>query len=163
MLLPEFRDPNAGRMDLLSAAQSLVAVLAVIYGIKRMAEDGMALLAVGCRLSSASWSASSFFRRERRLADPLIDVRLFATPAFSAALATNVLGLFMVLGSFLFITQYLQLVLGMGPLEAGHVDGALRHRVRGGVDGGAHTGAQLPPGERHRQRAAVVGAWASPC
>ncbi len=60
-----------------------------------------------------------FFRRERRLADPLIDVRLFATPAFSAALATNVLGLFMVLGSFLFITQYLQLVLGMGPLEAG--------------------------------------------
>ena len=42
---------------------------------------------------------------ELRHDDPLIDVRLFATPAFSAALATNVLGLFMVLGSFLFITQ----------------------------------------------------------
>ena len=45
VLLPEFRDPNAGRMDLLSAAQSLVAVLAIIYGIKRMAEDGLALAA----------------------------------------------------------------------------------------------------------------------
>ena len=46
LLLPEFRDPNAGRMDILSAAQSVVAVLAVIFGIKRIAEDGLALLAV---------------------------------------------------------------------------------------------------------------------
>ena len=118
MLLPEFRDPNAGRMDILSAVQSVVAVLAVIFGIKRMAEDGISLLAVGAIIVGVIVGIV-FFRRERRLADPLIDVRLFATPAFSAALATNVLGLFMVLGSFLFITQYLQLVLGMGPLEAG--------------------------------------------
>ena len=40
-LLPEFRDPGAGRLDLLSAGQSLVAVLAVIYGVKRIAEDGL--------------------------------------------------------------------------------------------------------------------------
>ena len=93
-------------------------MLGVIYGIKRLAEDGWALLP-SCRFSSASRSAVIFFRRERRLAEPLIDVSLFSAPAFSAALATNVLGLFMVLGSFLFITQYLQLVLGMGPLEAG--------------------------------------------
>jgi DHA2 family multidrug resistance protein-like MFS transporter len=90
----------------------------VIYGIKRIAEDGLALLPVASILVGLA-VAAIFFRRERRLADPLIDVRLFAAPAFSAALATNVLGLFMVLGSFLFITQYLQLVLGMGPLEAG--------------------------------------------
>jgi MFS transporter, DHA2 family, multidrug resistance protein len=117
LLLPEFRDPNAGRMDLVSAGQSLVAVLAIIFGIKRMAEDGLhwvplVSIAVGLVVGTI------FFRRERRIADPLIDVRLFAAPAFSAALATNVLGLFMVLGSFLFIVQYLQLVLGLGPLEA---------------------------------------------
>jgi DHA2 family multidrug resistance protein-like MFS transporter len=118
LLLPEFRDPNAGRMDLLSAAQSVIAVLAVIFGIKRLAEDGLAPLPV-LGIAVGIIIGIVFFRRERRLADPLIDVRLFATPAFSAALATNVLALFLVVGSFLFITQYLQLVLGMGPLEAG--------------------------------------------
>jgi DHA2 family multidrug resistance protein-like MFS transporter len=118
VLLPEFRDPNAGHMDVLSAAQSVVAVLGVIYGIKRLAEDGWALLPVVSILVGLA-VAVIFFRRERRLADPLIDVSLFSTPAFSAALATNVLGLFMVLGSFLFITQYLQLVLLMDPLKAG--------------------------------------------
>ena len=143
MLLPEFRDPNAGRMDLVSAGQSVIAVLGVIYGIKRLAEDGWALLPF-VSIRSASRLAVIFFRRERRLADPLIDVRLFSAPAFSAALATNVLGLFMVLGSFLFITQYLQLVLRMGPLRGRAVDGAVRHRVRLGLDGGAGPGAPLP-------------------
>ncbi len=38
---------------------------------------------------------------------------------FSAALGTNIVALFIVFGTFLFIAQYLQLVLGMGPLEAG--------------------------------------------
>jgi DHA2 family multidrug resistance protein-like MFS transporter len=118
ILLPEFRDPNAGHLDPISAAQSSIAVLAVIYGIKRLAEDGWALGPLAAILGGIA-VAVVFFRRERRLADPLIDVRLFTAPAFSAALATNVLGLFVVLGSFLFITQYLQLVLGMGPLEAG--------------------------------------------
>src|SRR5688572_9356687 len=40
-LLPEFRDPNAGKPDLLSAALSLVAVLTMIYGLKQIAEHGV--------------------------------------------------------------------------------------------------------------------------
>ena len=44
VLLPEFRDPEAGRLDLLSAALSLAAVLAVIYGLKQIAEDGLGWL-----------------------------------------------------------------------------------------------------------------------
>lgn len=117
-LLPEFRDPNAGRQDLASAVQSIAAVLAVIWGIKRIAEDGptaapFAAIALGLAIGVV------FFRRQRGLADPMIDVGLFATPGFSAALITNVVGLFVVFGTFLFIAQYFQLVLGMGPLEAG--------------------------------------------
>src|SRR5687768_12041996 len=46
VLLPEFRDPHAGRLDILSAGQSLVAVLAVIYGLKRVAEGGLGWIAV---------------------------------------------------------------------------------------------------------------------
>ena len=117
-LLPEFRDPDAGRLDLLSAAQSLVAVLGVIYGIKRIAEDGLGWLPT---LSIAAGLAvgAAFARRQGRLADPLIDLRLFRVPAFSAALVTNACALLVAFGGFFLIAQYLQLVLGLSPLEAG--------------------------------------------
>jgi DHA2 family multidrug resistance protein-like MFS transporter len=60
-----------------------------------------------------------FVRRQRTLADPFIDLRLFRIPAFSASLATYGLGILVVFGGFLFLPQYLQLVLGLSPLEAG--------------------------------------------
>lgn len=118
LLLPEFRDPNAGRMDLTSAAQSLVAVLSIIFGMKWTAEFGWGIVpaaAIGIGLAVGVL----FFRRQVRLADPLIDVRLFQSRGFKAALLTNILALFAIFGTFFFIAQYLQLVLGMGPLEAG--------------------------------------------
>ncbi|WP_072391683.1 MFS transporter [Hyphomicrobium sp. CS1GBMeth3] len=118
ILLPEFRDPNAGRIDLVSATQSMVAVLSIIYGMKRIAEVGVGplpLFAIGFGLLVGTY----FFHRQSRLADPLIDVNLFRVRGISAALATNIVALFVVFGTFLFIAQYLQLVLGMGPLEAG--------------------------------------------
>ena len=117
-LLPEFRDPEPGRFDLPSAALSLVSVLAVIYGVKRMAEDGFGsqpALAIAAGLVVGA----VFLHRQGRLADPMIDLRLFRVPAFSASLAANGLALFAVFGVDLFIAQYLQLVLGMGPFEAG--------------------------------------------
>jgi MFS transporter, DHA2 family, multidrug resistance protein len=60
-----------------------------------------------------------FVRRQHTLADPLIDLRLFRSPAFTASLASYMSGLLVVFGAFLFIAQYLQLVLGMSPLQAG--------------------------------------------
>jgi DHA2 family multidrug resistance protein-like MFS transporter len=117
-LLPEFRDPEAGRLDLVSAAASLVAVLAVIYGLKQLAQDGagwMPALAIVGGLAVGT----AFVRREGRLADPLIDLRLFRVPAFSGALAANTIGFFVNFGIAVFIAQYLQLVLGLSPLEAG--------------------------------------------
>jgi DHA2 family multidrug resistance protein-like MFS transporter len=60
-----------------------------------------------------------FVRRQRRLADPFIDLHLFRIPAFSASLAAYGLGIFLVFGGFLFLPQYLQLVLGLSPLQAG--------------------------------------------
>jgi len=118
VLLPEFRDPDARRFDLASAALSLIAVLAAIYGIKRMAEGGRAWLPISAVVAGLTLGAL-FVRRQLRLDDPLIDLRLFRSPAFSASLAINVLGFFVSFGTFLFIAQYLQLVLGMGPLRAG--------------------------------------------
>jgi DHA2 family multidrug resistance protein-like MFS transporter len=117
-LLPEFKDPKAGRMDLVSAAMSLIAVLAVIYGLKRTAEHGFGWLPALVILVGLC-VGYLFARRQRKLEDPLIDLSLFRTPAFTAALGINILALFAAFGFFLFIAQYLQLVLGMGPLEAG--------------------------------------------
>jgi DHA2 family multidrug resistance protein-like MFS transporter len=58
-------------------------------------------------------------RRQRTLADPLIDLRLFRLPAFSTSLATYTLGTLVAFGIYIFIAQYLQLVLGLSPLKAG--------------------------------------------
>ncbi|MGH8668720.1 MAG: MFS transporter, partial [Burkholderiales bacterium] len=118
LLLPEFRDPAAGRLDLLSAAQSLAAVLAVIYGLKRTAEHGASWLALVAILVGIG-IATLFVRRQARLADPLIDFGLFRSPAFSGAIATNVLGFCVIFAVFLFIAQYLQSVLALTPLQAG--------------------------------------------
>ena len=118
-LLPEYRDPRPGRLDLLSAALSLVAVLAVIYGLKRIAQDGLSWPRVLFIVAGLARRRRCSSRRQLRLADPLIDLRLFRVPAFSASLATYGLAILVSFGGFLFMPQYLQLVLGLSPLRAG--------------------------------------------
>ena len=98
----------------------------------------------------------AFVRRQRRLADPLIDLRLFRAPAFSAALAINTLGFFVAFGAFLFIAQYLQLVLGLSPLEAGLWTLPSGAGLRRRLDAGAAARAARAPGLRDRRRA---GRW----
>jgi DHA2 family multidrug resistance protein-like MFS transporter len=118
LLLPEFKDPGAGRMDLVSAALSLAAVLAVIYGLKHVAQNGFGWLPILTVLAGLA-VGYAFVRRQKALPDPLIDLRLFKVPAFSAALATNILAFLVMFSSFLYIAQYLQLVLGLSPIIAG--------------------------------------------
>ena len=117
-LLPEFKDPRAGRIDLASALLSLASVLAVIYGLKQIAQDGPGWQGVAPILAGVALGAL-FVRRQTRLDDPLIDLRLFRIPAFSVSVASNTLTGFIAFGTFLFIAQYLQLVVGLSPLEAG--------------------------------------------
>ncbi|MGD9573445.1 MAG: MFS transporter [Thermoleophilia bacterium] len=117
-VLPEFRDPRPGRFDLLGAGLSLVTVLALIHGLKELAEEG-AGWPPAVSVAAGTAAGLAFLRRQRRLPDPLIDLGLFRTRAFSAALAASTLALFAIVGLDLFVSQYLQLVLGMGPFEAG--------------------------------------------
>jgi DHA2 family multidrug resistance protein-like MFS transporter len=118
IVLPEYKDPDAGRLDLISAGLSLVAVLAVIFGLKETAQDGFGVvpslaIVVGLVVGGL------FVRRQLTLKDPVLDLQLFRIPAFSAALTVNFLAIFVAVGYFLFVAQYLQLVLGLSPLEAG--------------------------------------------
>jgi DHA2 family multidrug resistance protein-like MFS transporter len=118
LLLPEFRDPRAGRLDLVSAALSVAAVLAVIYGLKQLTRDGLGW-PPALSLVAGIAAGAVFVRRQRRRADPLLDLRLFRSAAFTAALTTNLLSFFVGFGTLLYIAQYLQLVLGLSPLAAG--------------------------------------------
>ena len=115
---PEYRDESAGRLDLASAAMSLVAVLGVIFGLKQIAQDGIGWLPVAT-IAIGLAVGGLFVRRQFSLADPMIDLRLFRIPAFTASLAVNFLSIFVAVGYFLFVAQFLQLVLGLSPLEAG--------------------------------------------
>ncbi|HKA04150.1 MAG TPA: MFS transporter [Acidimicrobiales bacterium] len=117
-LLPEFRDPDAGRLDLVSAVLSLVAVLCVIYGIKELAQQGWSITPVVAMTVGVALGLL-FVRRQQTLAHPFIDLRLFRSPAFRAALGVNTFSFVGLTGAFLFTAQYLQLVAGLSPLQAG--------------------------------------------
>jgi DHA2 family multidrug resistance protein-like MFS transporter len=118
LLLPEFRNPEAARLDLFSAALSLAAVLAAIYGLKQIAQDGPGWLPALSIVAGLAIGAV-FLRRQRTLADPMLDLELFRIRAFSASLAAYALSIAVVFGAFVFILQHLQLVLGLSPLRAG--------------------------------------------
>ncbi|OHV37373.1 MFS transporter [Parafrankia soli] len=118
VLLPEYRHPGEGRLDLVSATMSLLAVLAVVNGLKETAAGGPSpgaggSVAVGLLVG---WL---FIRRQRGRADPFVDVGLFANRSFTAALGLILFGAFVMGGINLFVTQYLQLVAGLTPLRAG--------------------------------------------
>ena len=117
-LLPEYRDANAGRIDVASVVLSLTAVLASVYALKRMAEHGVSWPALAVALAGVAFGVV-FVRRQRGLAYPLLDLTLFRSPAFSAAITAYGLTSLAMMGVYIFIAQYLQLVRGLSPLEAG--------------------------------------------
>lgn len=120
LLLPEFRDEQAGRQDWPSALLSVAMVLAVIYGLKDMARNGVALMPI---LSIVLGLAIGvlFVQRQRRLAEPMFDMSLFAIRTFSTSVGAMMLTVLALSGAWLMVFQYLQGVLGLSPLEAGLV------------------------------------------
>ncbi|RVX41804.1 DHA2 family multidrug resistance protein-like MFS transporter [Nonomuraea polychroma] len=117
-LLPEYRDPAPGRLDLVSVALSLAAVISAIYGIKEIAAYGLGAGPAAAVVAGVVLGAV-FVRRQRRLADPLLDLALFAERRFSASLGVLMLVILVGPGIMLLTAQYLQLVAGLTPLQAG--------------------------------------------
>jgi MFS transporter, DHA2 family, multidrug resistance protein len=86
---------------------SLLALLAVMFGLKRTAQSGPGPVAAAAVLVGLV-AGVAFARRQLRLADPMIDLRLFRIREFNGSLATNLLGVFIVVGYFLFVAQTLR-------------------------------------------------------
>ncbi len=118
MFLPEHRESNGRPIDLLSALLSLATMLSTAFGLKRIAESGTVW-------SSALWIATGliagwqFIRRQALSQHPMINLKLFRTARLRTALGTYALASFVSFGSFVFVAQYMQLVLDLSSLAAG--------------------------------------------
>ncbi|MGY4954236.1 MFS transporter [Streptomyces nigrescens] len=117
LLLPEFKNPAAGRFDLPGSLLSLLAMLPMVYGIKEIARDGLAPLPL-LALAAGLLAAAAFVYRQRTARHPMLDLELFRHRGFSVSVLMNLLAMFAVVGCAVFFTQYLQTVRGMSPMEA---------------------------------------------
>ncbi|MFI9588985.1 MFS transporter [Nonomuraea sp. NPDC052265] len=118
LLLPEYRDPDAGRLDLASVALSLATILPAVYGLKEIARGGWQPVPVAAVVAGTAFGVV-FVRRQRTLANPLLDLRLFGNRAFAATLGIMSLGGIVMAGTTLMTTQYLQTVESLSPPGAG--------------------------------------------
>lgn len=118
-LLPESTGSRGGPWDVLGALMAAAGLFGVILGVKQA--GGGAPLAPGAALPFLAGVALLllFVRRQRRHAHPLIDIQALARPAFGTAVGCIVLTVLALVGLALVAAQYLQLVLGLSPLETG--------------------------------------------
>ena len=119
MLVPESRDPDPGRIDVVGVLLSVAGLVALVYGIIDGGEHGFGRPSVWAWTLSGLAILWAFVAWERRTPFPSLDVRLFRNPRFSAASATIGLSFFAAMGTFFFISFYLQLVRGYSPLSTG--------------------------------------------
>ncbi|MEU6659162.1 MFS transporter [Streptomyces sp. NPDC046821] len=120
LILPESKGRSDGPWDVVGALMAAAGMLGVVYGVKRLGVHRHVLdvptlgpLLVGIALLIV------FVRRQRRREHPLIDMKMFSRPAFSTAVGCIVLAMLALVGLELIAVQYLQLVLGLTPLQTG--------------------------------------------
>ena len=119
ILIPDSRDPQSGRFDRLGVLLSVAAVGMVIWSIIEGPHRGWSSPEVALTGTLGAIGIAVFVLYEARLAHPLLDVRLFRNARFSAASVAIAAAFFGLFGFIFLITQYMQLVLGYSPLEAG--------------------------------------------
>jgi len=118
-LLPEFRDTSAGRYDIAGALLSVGGIGALVWTVIEAPDHGWTSTTTLLGFLASMMLIAGFVAWEMRRRDPLLDVRLFANPRFSAASGAIALAFFGLFGFIFMITQYFQMVRGYGTLEAG--------------------------------------------
>ncbi|MGO4594222.1 MFS transporter [Leifsonia sp. 2TAF2] len=120
LLVRESRDPAPGPVDVPGIVLSLLTMAPVVYGIKTLAVDGFSPVAV-LAIAVGVGCGALFVRSQLRRPIPMLDMRLFTRPAFSGAVVVNLLSVVSLVGFLFFVSQHLQLVLGLTPIQAGMV------------------------------------------
>ncbi len=119
-VLPEYKAPNAGRLDPLSVVLSLVAILPIIYGLKELVVHGFTNWAGPVvALVIGSVFAVIFVRRQLSLESPLLNLNLFRNRLFTVTVTSLVFTSIGLAGTFLLVSQYVQSALGLSPSQTG--------------------------------------------
>ncbi|GAA3023635.1 MFS transporter [Streptomyces glomeratus] len=116
--LPESRNPDPGPWDLISVGLSLVGMVGIVYAVKEAAAHGLTWPVAATGVLGAA-ALAGFVRRQLSLPVPLLDIRLFGRRGFSGAVLADLLTVLGMSGLVFFLSQYLQLVQGRRPFEAG--------------------------------------------
>lgn len=120
LVLPESKGDGDGPWDVAGALMAAAGLFALVLGVKRLGGgDPAGSVWTVLPLLAGAGLLSVFVRRQRRRAHPLVDLRMFARPAFSTSVGCIVLAMLALVGLELIAAQYLQLVLGLSPLETG--------------------------------------------
>lgn len=118
-LVPESKNPQGDRPDLLGALLSTIGMASLVYAIISGPEHGWTSGRVLATGTVAVVVLAVFAYWESRIPYPMLDLHFFRDRRFSGAVAGAVLITFGMGGALFLLTQHLQFVLGYGPLEAG--------------------------------------------
>ena len=120
LLLPESTGGHDGPWDVTGALLAAAGLFGVILGVKRLGGgEGATSVFTLVPLLLGGALLVVFVRRQRSRPYPLVDLRMFARPAFSTSVGCIVLAMLALVGLELIAAQYLQLVLGLSPLQTG--------------------------------------------
>ncbi|MGA5868277.1 MFS transporter [Streptomyces cinereoruber] len=118
-LVPESKNPQGERPDLVGALLSTVGMTAVVYAIITGPEHGWTSAEVLVPAFVGVAVLAAFARWELHVPYPMLDMHFFRDQKFVGAVAGAILVMFGMGGSLFLLTQHLQFVLGYEPLEAG--------------------------------------------
>jgi EmrB/QacA subfamily drug resistance transporter len=124
-VLPNSRDPAAHKFDVLGALFSILGLAGVLFAIIEAPDKGWGSADVIAGFVAGFFCLGAFIWWELRTAHPMLELRFFRNPRFSAASSTIMLVYFALFGSTFLLTQYFQFVLGYSPLKSGAMTGAV--------------------------------------
>jgi EmrB/QacA subfamily drug resistance transporter len=118
-VVPETAEPGRRSLDVVGTLLVGGALVAVVDAVIEAPTRGWTGLGTLAEAAGGLVALAIFVWWELRVDQPLIDLRIFSSRAFSAASGSITVTFFALFGSLFVFTQYLQLVHGYSPLSAG--------------------------------------------
>lgn len=118
LVLPESKATAPGRFDIAGAVLSMVALFGVVGALKA-ATAGLAWWIPALLATAALLAAGALVAHLNNAPHPLVDVRLLRDRAYAVSVVINAMSSFLLVGAMFYLTQYLQVVLGISPVHAG--------------------------------------------
>ncbi|WP_165984449.1 MFS transporter [Streptomyces sp. YIM 98790] len=116
--LTESRGPN-NRLDIIGTLLVSAGLFGIVLSIVRGHEHGWTNPAVLAGFTAGGLLLAAFIRWEQRSAAPMLPMRFFRSPTFTVVNFTGLVAFFGIFGSIFLLTQFLQLIQGYNPQQAG--------------------------------------------